>query len=256
MEQHHLRDLIFLLVLGCVLSSCGTISTFQTGKTIPQKKVSFGMGSSVGLTRTKSNLVGYPIELPYGSIEAFLGYGLFDFLDINVKAMAAQYARPSEEGSKKLRGLPFFGGASARLAMVQERWGHPVSVALGYGYYTGAAQSRQTDLNDVETKKESTTLTDKVVTVNCSRDVFKWLTFYGAWKLYERHLVNNTFEYKIQTLHQEYDDKMDGYGAGVSFNVGREHNTHIMIETNQITDTDEPTKHYQKQVGLGMSVDF
>lgn len=250
------EKLLTAACLSLALSSCGTISTFQTGKTTPRGQFSFGLGSSGGLLRTKSHQVDYPIELAFANIEVFGGYGLFDFLDVNFRVMAAQFARPAGEGKKELRGVPLFGGGSARFGLVQERWGHPLSIAVGYGYYTGSAQSRQTDLKNTEVKRETTTLADSVQFVHVSRDVVSWLTLYGAYKIYNRRLINRTYEYKILTLNQEFEDKLKGYGAGVSFNVGKLRNTHIMLEINDVRDTDEPARHYQKQAGLGMSVEF
>ncbi|MBI4064686.1 MAG: hypothetical protein HY401_10370 [Elusimicrobia bacterium] len=239
---------------GLFFSGCGTISTYQTGKTVPKGKLSFGLGTSAGLFRTKSHIVGFPIELAYGSAELFMGYGLFDFLDLQLKAMAAQYT--SSEDFKSLGGIPAVGGGSARLALAQERWGFPFSIAVGYGYYGGSAQSRRTDIKNTETNRKLTGTTDRVAFVNVSKDLLSWLTPYGALKFYNRTTHNRNWDKGKLTLDETLRDKLNGYGAGLSFNVGRDKNAHIMLEMNSIRDTDEPDKHYQKQAGIGMSVEF
>ena len=248
------KKILAALLAGSFLSSCGTVSTFQTGKTIPRGKFSFGMGSSLGVFRTKSHIVGFPTELPYGAAEVFAGYGLFEFLDINAKVMASQYT--SEEDFGDLGGLPLTGGGSARFGIAQERWGSPISIAIGYGYYGGSAQSRRTDLDDNETNRQLTTTVDKITFVNVSRDIFSWLTPYFAYKLFRRMTHNREWDYGVPVSDETLNDNLVGYSGGISFNVGKERNTHIMLEMNTVRDTDEPEDHYQKQVGLGMSVEF
>ncbi|MEK7287229.1 MAG: hypothetical protein AAB091_01535 [Elusimicrobiota bacterium] len=240
------------VILG--LSGCGSISTYQTGKTVPGGKFSFGMGMAGGLFRTKSHVNGFPTELPYGAAEVFAGYGLLDFLEINLKVMASQYT--AKEDFRELGGMPLFGGGSARLALTQERWGFPLSVAIGSAYYAGSAQERRSNLDNVETLRRVTTTKDRILFVNVSRDAFSWLTLYGAWKIYHRTTLNKEWDHGNLTKQDALLDQLRGYGAGISFNVGRDRNTHIMFEVNEIRDTDEPSRHYQKQAGLGMSVEF
>ncbi|MBI2070573.1 MAG: hypothetical protein HYT79_08200 [Elusimicrobia bacterium] len=249
-----------LCAAGFLLPGCGTISTYQTGKTVPKGKFSFGMGTAAGLFRTKSHMVGFPLELGYGMAEVFAGYGLFDFLDFQVKMAAATPMKADNESddlAKFLKGGKASGGGSVRLAMAQERWGFPLSVAVGSGYYVGSMTESRTDFKtNAETFRRWTEIRDQVFFVNVSKDVFSWLTPYGAYKLYRRLTFNRTWVYGVPTAAEAINDTLQGYGAGVSFNVGRHKNTHIMLEANAIKDTDEPARHYQKQAGLGMSVEF
>jgi len=230
------------------LSGCATISTFQTGKTTPGGKFTFGTGSSRAFYRTKSKIVGFPIELLAPAIEFYGGFGVTDFLEVNGKAMVT---------GEKDNGMPeLYGGPSGRIAFAQERWGAPISVALGYSYYSGSIQSKQTNLQGQETRRDITKLTDKIYAAYVSRDVFSWLTIYGVYKIYDRVTKNFRLENKHFVSEEKFTDKLKGGGAGVSFNVGHDRNTHIMFEFNEIRDDDEPKKHYQSQQGMGISVDF
>ncbi|MBI4370104.1 MAG: hypothetical protein HY547_07735 [Elusimicrobia bacterium] len=254
--------LFLTLAVGLFISGCGTISTFQTGKTIPRGKASFGMGTSMGLFRTKSNIVGFPLELPYGALEVFAGYGLFEPIDVQIKVMGSQYT--SVEDFQELGGIPLFGGGSVRLALAQERWGFPMSIAIGSGYYTGSAQSRTSDfsvdssgnLTAAEATQKVTTTRDAVYFVNWSKDLRRWLTLYGVYKMYHRLSYNRAWDHEVLVQEEAVNDKLNGGGGGISFNVGRDANTHIMFEINAIVDTNEPDSHYQKQAGLGMSTEF
>ncbi|MFC1522582.1 hypothetical protein ACFL6Y_09250 [Elusimicrobiota bacterium] len=239
--------LIRIAPLLLLLNSCGTISTFQTGKTLEKGNFSFGMGMSGGLFRTKSQMVGYPIELGYAALEVSAGYGLFDFLDIHGKAMGS---------GTDLNGMPIIGGGSARLAIAQERWGSPVSIAVGAGRYSGRLRSRQTNMEGEESKIDKTKLRDRIVFVNLSKDIVSWFTLYICGKQLDRRTSNQRFEKGNLVIDEVFNDEMRGGGAGISINVGRDRNTHIMLEVNQVVDTDEPKIHYQKQAGLGMSVEF
>jgi hypothetical protein len=140
--------------------------------------------------------------------------------------------------------------------VAQERWGFPFSLAVGYGFYAGAAQSRQHNLDNVEVKRDLTVTKDKVATVHLSKDLAPWFTLYGAYKLYRRTTINRRYDYRVQTSEEISQDPLRGWGAGFSFNVGAHRNTHIMFEANHVWDVDEPQDHYQKQGGLGMSVEF
>ncbi|MBI4668085.1 MAG: hypothetical protein HY747_02685, partial [Elusimicrobia bacterium] len=104
--------------------------------------------------------------------------------------------------------------------------------------------------------RKLTETVDRVIFVNVSRDIWSWLTPYGAYKFYKRLTNNRTWEYQRLTSKEAIVDKLEGYGAGLSFNVGKERNTHIMFEVDELKDTDEPAKHYQKQAGMGISVEF
>lgn len=258
-----IRGWVFILIFaGLGLSGCGSISTYQTGKTVPRGKLSFGMGMGAGLYRTKSpqakspvpEYIRFPVEFPSAAAEVFAGYGLFDFLELNAKVMVFQYT--AHEDFKQLSGIPLFGGGSTRLALAQERWGFPFSIALGTGYYAGSIQDRGTTVDNIETHRRLTTTKDHIYFVNVSKDLIRWLTLYGAWKIYYRATLNKEWDHGKLIFDETIDDEMRGYGAGISFNVGRDRNTHIMLEINDIRDKDEPARHYQKQAGLGMSVEF
>lgn len=243
------------IALLCVfLSGCGTISTYQTGKTLPRGQFSFGIGMAGGLFRTKSRAVGFPIELGYGAAEVMLGYGVFDFIELDAKVMAATFTDSEEFGH--LSGIPAFGGGQVRVPLAQERWGFPFSLSLGTGYYAGSAQSIQQDINKVETRRDLTVTKDQIHTLFLSKDLKPWFTPYIAYKLVRRTTVNRRYDHGKLTINETLVDPMHGFGSGFSFNVGRSRNTHIMLELNSVRDNDEPDKHYQKQGGLGMSVDF
>src|SRR3989338_8493166 len=122
--------------------------------------------------------------------------------------MAAMYTE--KEDFKQFGGLPLYGGGQARVPLAQERWGFPFSVSFGAGYYAGGAQSRETDLDKVEVRRDVTITKDQVYSAHLSKDLTSWFTLYGAYKLYRRTTTNRRYDYGKRVSEEILSDPMIG----------------------------------------------
>jgi hypothetical protein len=214
------------------LMGCASISTFQSGKTLPDRSSDLGVGMSAGKIPTHTHILGFDADLPSVSMEGWFRHGLSDRLEVGGKIA-----------------LPGFYAAQVRRGIFNESRGDSFSLAAGTGVgYVSPMKNRLSFAGFGA--KDTTWLTDVPATFFISKDVGPALTLYGSPRAVWRHTDNRRSLSVGPGTHEKFNDTLVGAGAGFILHLGR---VRLMLEYNRLIDTMDPSRR-QSSAGFGLGV--
>jgi len=212
------------------LSSCTSISVYQTGKTLPQGEAQIGVGLGAGKFKPKAGISGFKLDIPSISGDIWTRYGFSDRIDGGLK-----YSFLSS------------GTADLRYGIYNERNGDILSMATGVTYVYSQVTTSHNSYDD------KTVIHDLGVPLYISKDLAKCFTVYTVPRYVRRQIRNKRTT--ATPLQEHIDADMVGMGGGIMINFGRHYRSHLAMEYHKLYEPADK-KHYVENAGVALAFGF